>query len=66
MGLESLVHLLVVLVIVGAFAWVVHWVIAHYLPEPMRTPAFVIAGAIFLIVLLVLFVRWAGVAGFKV
>ena len=65
MGLESLVHLLIVLIIIGAISWMAHWVIVNHFPEPMRTPALFIVGAIVLIILLVLLVRWAGVGGFK-
>jgi hypothetical protein len=55
---ETLIYLLIALVILGVFAWLAHWVITSYFPEPAKTPALLITGVIFLIVLLLLFLRW--------
>lgn len=56
--LTSLLTLLVIAVVFLAFAWGAHWIITHYFSAPIQTPAFIIVGLIFLIVLLVVFIRW--------
>lgn len=48
------------LAIVAAAAYVAHWVITTFFPEPVRTPALILVGVVLLIVLVSQFVPDAG------
>jgi hypothetical protein len=48
----TLVGALVTLVILAVIAFMAHWVITHFLPEPAKTPALAIVGVLLLLFLL--------------
>lgn len=54
MSIESLLYVLIVLVCLGAVAWLAKWIIDGFFPEPIRTPATVVVGVILLILVIYL------------
>lgn len=65
MGLDALVGLLVWLLVIFIVAYVAHWIITTYMPEPIRTPALMVVGVILLIALLYMIVGLPGVQPFR-
>jgi hypothetical protein len=47
---------LIGIIIFLAVAFFAYWIITHFFPEPMRTPALVVMGVILLIILITQFV----------
>jgi Na+-driven multidrug efflux pump len=57
----TLVGALVMLVLIAVIAFMAHWIITHFLPEPAKTPALAIVGVLLLLfVLLQLFPEVGG------
>jgi len=52
MGVETLLGILLYIVVVCCIAWIAHYVITGFFPEPVRTPALLIVGVILLIVII--------------
>lgn len=49
MSIDGALSVLLWIVVIFAIAYVAHWVITTYFPEPIRTPALLIVGVILLI-----------------
>jgi glucose-6-phosphate-specific signal transduction histidine kinase len=64
MSIEGALMVLLWIVVVFAAAWLAHWIITTYLPEPVRTPALLIVGVILLIIVVLAIVR--GVPGIRI
>lgn len=65
MGLDALVGILIWLVVVFAIAWIAHWVVTTYFPEPLRTPALLVVGVLLLIALLYTIIGLPGMQGIR-
>lgn len=56
----TLISAIIFLAVFALAAWLAHWVITSFFPEPARTPALLVVGVVLLIVLIVQFVPEAG------
>lgn len=56
----TLISAIIFLACFAVIAWLAHYVITTFFPEPARTPALLIVGVVLLIVLIVQFVPDAG------
>jgi hypothetical protein len=57
MNIEGALMILLWIIVFFAIAWIAHWVITNFLPEPVRTPALMIVGVILLIIIVLMLVR---------
>lgn len=60
----DLLGILVLLVVVAVVAFLCHWVITSFFPEPARTPALAIVGLLLLLILLAQF--FPGAANYRI
>ena len=63
MSEETLLALLIWIIVICAIAWIAHYVITGFFPEPIRTPALLVVGVILLIVI-IMFLLHGGPVGF--
>jgi len=63
MSVETLLALLIWIIVICAIAWIAHYVITGFFPEPIRTPALLVVGVILLIVI-IMFLLHGGPVGF--
>ena len=63
MGVESALGILLLIVVIFAVAYLLHWVITAYFVEPLRTPVLLITGVILLIIV-VSILLYGGPVGF--
>ena len=57
MSIESVLMVILWIVVIFALAWLCHWIITTYFPEPVRTPALLLLGVVLLILVIFLMLR---------